>query len=110
MPTLKHAYRNARAHAHTRLHTHPQLELAATLWLYPVIGYMPYNEAATAKAKGDVKVALDTLEVCIHTHSGACTHTRTHRHTCATRSTLSATELPLPETSTHTHTHAGTPV
>lgn len=39
-----------------------ELELASTMWLYPVIGYMPFNAAATAKAKEDVIVGLKTLE------------------------------------------------
>jgi len=39
-----------------------ELELAATMWLYPVLGYMPHNPAATAKAKEDVIVGLKTLE------------------------------------------------
>jgi elongation factor 1-gamma len=42
-----------------------ELELAATMWLYPVIGYMPYNAQATAKAKEDVVVGLKTLEAAL---------------------------------------------
>jgi len=38
------------------------LELPATLWFYPVIGYMPANAATTAKAKEDFKKALSVLE------------------------------------------------
>jgi len=42
-----------------------ELELAATMWLYPVIGYMPHNPLATAKAKEDVVVGLKTLEAAL---------------------------------------------
>jgi elongation factor 1-gamma len=42
-----------------------ELELAATMWLYPVLGYMPFNPAATAKAKEDVIVGLKTLEAAL---------------------------------------------
>ncbi|CAN0411698.1 unnamed protein product, partial [Phaeothamnion confervicola] len=39
-----------------------ELELPATVWYYPVIGYMPYNDAAAAKAKADLATALGALE------------------------------------------------
>lgn len=39
-----------------------ELELPATIWYYPIIGYMPYNEAAVKKAKEDLKIALGALE------------------------------------------------
>lgn len=39
-----------------------ELELPATIWYYPVIGYMPYNAAAVTKAKEDLKIALGALE------------------------------------------------
>jgi elongation factor 1-gamma len=39
-----------------------ELELPATMWLYPVIGYMPYNPNATDKSKLDVARALATLD------------------------------------------------
>ncbi|CAM9242626.1 unnamed protein product [Ascophyllum nodosum] len=39
-----------------------ELELPATIWFYPVIGYMPYNETAVTKAKEDLKIALGALE------------------------------------------------
>lgn len=39
-----------------------ELELPATIWYYPVIGYMPYNAAAVTKAKEDLKAALGALE------------------------------------------------
>ena len=38
------------------------LELPVSMWIYPVFGYMPYNAAVTAKAKGDVSRALQVLE------------------------------------------------
>lgn len=42
-----------------------ELELACTMWLYPVIGYMPFHEKAYAKAKEDVLVGLKTLEAAL---------------------------------------------
>jgi elongation factor 1-gamma len=38
-----------------------ELELPATMWFYPIFGYMPFNAAATAKAKEDLKKALEVL-------------------------------------------------
>mmetsp|Transcript_62632 Transcript_62632/g.135664 ORF Transcript_62632/g.135664 Transcript_62632/m.135664 type:complete len:440 (+) Transcript_62632:59-1378(+) len=38
------------------------LELPATMWIYPVLGYMPYNEANTLRAKTDFARALNVLE------------------------------------------------
>jgi len=38
-----------------------ELELPATMWYYPIFGYMPFNAAATAKAKADLKKALEVL-------------------------------------------------
>ncbi len=39
-----------------------EVELAATIWFYPVIGYMPYVESAVTKAKGDLLNSLKVLE------------------------------------------------
>jgi hypothetical protein len=39
-----------------------ELELPATMWYYPIIGYMPHNAAAVAKAKTDLINALNVLE------------------------------------------------
>lgn len=39
-----------------------ELEVPAMMWYYPVLGYMPFNAAATAKAKEDLKRALAVLE------------------------------------------------
>jgi len=39
-----------------------ELELPATMWFYPIFGYMPFNAAATAKAKEDLKKALEVLD------------------------------------------------
>merc|ERR1719271_729395 len=39
-----------------------ELELPCTMWVYPIIGYMPFNAAASAKAKEHVSDALDSLE------------------------------------------------
>lgn len=38
-----------------------ELELPATMWFYPIFGYMPFNAAATAKAKQDLAKALEVL-------------------------------------------------
>ena len=38
------------------------IELPATVWTHPVIGLLPYNAAATAKAKVDLGRALAVLE------------------------------------------------
>ena len=39
-----------------------ELELPCTLWVYPIIGYMPFNGAAYGKAKAHVAAALKTLD------------------------------------------------
>lgn len=54
-------------HSHTQIDSWidfcaHELELPATIWCYPVIGYMPYNHAAVSKAKEDLKIALGALE------------------------------------------------
>lgn len=38
------------------------LELPATVWIYPAFGYLPYNADACAKAKTDFARALSVLE------------------------------------------------
>lgn len=39
-----------------------ELELPATMWYYPVLGYMPHNAMATEKARADLAKALAVLE------------------------------------------------
>eukprot|EP00624_Nannochloropsis_granulata_P003804 evm.model.NODE_29288_length_12747_cov_24.130932.3 len=39
-----------------------EVELPATLWVYPVFGYLPHNSAVTEKAKVDLGAALETLD------------------------------------------------
>lgn len=39
-----------------------EVELPATLWVYPVFGYLPHNQAVTEKAKADLAAALTTLD------------------------------------------------
>ena len=39
-----------------------EIELPACLWFYPVLGYIPFNAAATGKAKEDLARALGVLE------------------------------------------------
>ena len=35
-----------------------EIELPASLWVYPVFGYLPANQAVTDKAKADLASAL----------------------------------------------------
>lgn len=39
-----------------------EIELPATLWFYPVLGSLPFNGAATEKAKADLAKALKVLD------------------------------------------------
>jgi elongation factor 1-gamma len=39
-----------------------ELELPASVWTYPVLGYMPFNAAAYEKAKADFVAGLKTLD------------------------------------------------
>ena len=39
-----------------------ELELPCTLWVYPIIGYMPFSGPAYGKAKAHVSQALKTLD------------------------------------------------
>jgi hypothetical protein len=39
-----------------------EVELPATLWVYPVVGYLPHNPAVTDKAKADLANALHVSE------------------------------------------------
>jgi len=39
-----------------------EIELPASLWFYPVLGYIPFNATATGKAKEDLAKALGVLE------------------------------------------------
>jgi len=39
-----------------------ELELPCTMWVYPIIGYMPFNATTYAKAKEHVAAALTTLD------------------------------------------------
>jgi len=38
-----------------------ELELPGTVWVYPILGYIPNNALATQKAKGDIRKSLDIL-------------------------------------------------
>jgi elongation factor 1-gamma len=38
-----------------------ELEIPMTVWLYPVLGYMPYYAASTSSSKADISRALTTL-------------------------------------------------
>lgn len=38
-----------------------EVELPASIWFYPVAGYMPFNKDAYGKAKGDLAKALEIL-------------------------------------------------
>jgi len=38
-----------------------EIELPGTVWVYPILGYIPNNALATQKAKGDIRKSLDIL-------------------------------------------------
>lgn len=38
-----------------------EVELPGSVWVFPILGYVPNNKDATQKAKGDVRKALDYL-------------------------------------------------
>jgi len=38
------------------------IELPATLWFYPVLGFMPFNTSVTARAKADLSKALKVID------------------------------------------------
>ena len=46
-----------------------ELELPATVWWYPVAGYMPFSEKAYAKSKEDFAAVLSKLECHLHTRT-----------------------------------------
>lgn len=43
-----------------------ELEVPLSMWLYPILGYAPFNAGITAKAKEDGKKALQILENHLH--------------------------------------------
>jgi elongation factor 1-gamma len=47
------------------------LELPATVWFYPAVGYMAYHEMAYRKAKHDMTTALSVLEQALSSSSSA---------------------------------------
>lgn len=56
-----------------------EIELPATLWFYPVLGTLPFNPAAAAKAKADLGKALEVL----NNHLSDKTYLVGHRITLA---------------------------
>jgi len=38
-----------------------EIDLAAAVWIFPILGFIPNNEEATEKATGDIQHALDIL-------------------------------------------------
>jgi len=38
-----------------------EIDLPAAAWLYPIFGYLPFNKAATEKAKNDIRKVLEVL-------------------------------------------------
>jgi len=38
-----------------------EVELPGSVWIYPILGYIPNNSLATQKAKGDIRKALEIL-------------------------------------------------
>jgi len=49
--------------------TRLEVEFPASIWLYPIFGYMPYNAEATAKAKEDIRKALGILNDHLASHT-----------------------------------------
>jgi len=46
-----------------------EVDVPATVWVYPVIGVMPFNYQATAQAKKDLKAALSLLDAHLATRT-----------------------------------------
>lgn len=67
------------------------LELPATLWYYPVLGYIPANPAVTARAKTDFARALNVLEA----HLADKTYLVGHKITLADITVVSALVYPF---------------
>lgn len=46
------------------------VELAVTMWIYPILGYMPYSEAVEAKAEAELHKALGVMDrhLLLHTY------------------------------------------
>lgn len=61
------------------------------MWFYPVLGYIPHNAAASAKAKGDLARALDILEA----HLADKTYLVGHHITLADITVVSALVYPF---------------
>jgi len=68
-----------------------EVELPACVWFYPAAGYMPFNEAAYAKAKADLGTALATL----NNYLLDKTYLVGHRVTLADIAVVSALVYPL---------------
>jgi len=41
--------------------TSVEVDIPASVWVYPILGYIPNNSTATQKAKGDIRKVLDYL-------------------------------------------------
>lgn len=67
------------------------LELPATLWYYPVLGYIPANPAVIARAKTDFARALNVLE----SHLADKTYLVGHKITLADITVVSALVYPF---------------
>lgn len=68
-----------------------EIELPASVWFYPVAGYMPFNKDAYAKAKADVAIALTTL----NTHLATKTYLVGEQITLADIAVASALVYPM---------------
>lgn len=68
-----------------------ELELPVSLWIYPLLGYVPFNAALSAKAKADVARALQVLE----SHLADKTYLVGHRVTLADIAIVSALFYPF---------------
>jgi len=67
------------------------IELPATLWFYPVLGSLPFNAAATEKAKADLAKALTIL----NNHLSDKTYMVGHKITLADITIVSALVYPF---------------
>jgi elongation factor 1-gamma len=67
------------------------IELPATVWYYPVLGYMPFNATSNEKAKADLAKALATLE----THLATRTYLVGNKVTLADITVVSALVYPF---------------
>ena len=67
------------------------IELPATLWFYPILGYMPMNDSVTMRAKADLSIALKVID----NHLQDATYLVGHKITLADIAVVSALVYPF---------------